>query len=97
MREFDNGGLHINFRETQAMSWQVNWALKKVLKAWRLEGLKLGLTFDALKLQEVIQLEGPFEEVKSMVDYKAPSLDGFFMAFFQTCWKVIEDDIMDVF
>ena len=35
--------------------------------------------------------------VKGMDRDKAPSLDGFSMAFFQDCWEVIKEDIMSVF
>jgi hypothetical protein len=35
--------------------------------------------------------------MKCMNSDQEPSLDGFTMAFFQTCWDVIKDDVMRVF
>jgi hypothetical protein len=35
--------------------------------------------------------------VKYMNRDKAPGLNGFFMAFFQSCWYVIRVDVMEVF
>jgi hypothetical protein len=53
------------------------------------------LAFDSLGEMEASSLEHPFEErevfdvVKGMNRDKAPSLDGFSMAFFQNCWDVM--------
>jgi hypothetical protein len=32
-----------------------------------------------------------------MTGDKAPSPDGFAMAFFQKCWEVLKDDIINIF
>jgi hypothetical protein len=56
-----------------------------------------------LEAGEADWLEAPFEErevmevVKGMYRHKAYGPDGFSMAFFQDCWKVIKEDIMVVF
>jgi len=48
-------------------------------------------------------LERPFEEaeifdvVQSFHGDKSPSPDGFLMAFFQTCWRIVKPDLMAVF
>jgi hypothetical protein len=48
-------------------------------------------------------VERPFEErevfkvVKDLNRDKASGLDGFSMAFFQSCWDVIKEDVMKVF
>ncbi|KAF5442537.1 hypothetical protein F2P56_035184 [Juglans regia] len=61
------------------------------------------MAFDVLDPQVAERLERPFEEVeirsviKGMAGDKAPGPDGFSMAFFQTCWDVLKDDIMGVF
>jgi len=62
-----------------------------------------GLSFDSILESESYWLERDFGEqeerkvVKAMVGDKAPGLDGFSMAFFQTCWDVLRVDIMKVF
>jgi hypothetical protein len=38
-----------------------------------------------------------YEVVRPLNDDKAPGSDGFSMAFFQTCWKALKEDIMPVF
>jgi hypothetical protein len=61
------------------------------------------LSFDSILEAEAEWLEREFTEeevrkvVKSMVGDKAPSPDGFSMAFFQACWEVLRVDIMKVF
>jgi hypothetical protein len=48
-------------------------------------------------------LERDFEEsevcevVKTLNDDKAWGLDGFSLAFFQACWEVLKEDVMNVF
>jgi len=48
-------------------------------------------------------LERKFEKeeiigvVKELEGDKAPSLDGFFMAFYHHCWRVVESDVLVVF
>jgi hypothetical protein len=62
-----------------------------------------GLSFDSILEAEAEWLEREFTEeevkkvVKSMVGDKAPDPDGFSVAFFQACWKVLRVDIMMVF
>jgi hypothetical protein len=61
------------------------------------------LDFVSLDVVEVSSLKLPFEEnkvlevVKGMNRDKAPSPDGFTLAFFQDCWDVIKSDLMGVF
>jgi hypothetical protein len=61
------------------------------------------LAFNSLDAVEAFSLELSFEErevlevVKGMNRDKAPSLDGFSIAFFQNCWDVIKTCIMGVF
>jgi hypothetical protein len=58
------------------------------------------LEFDRLNGEEASSLEDPFEErevIKGMDRDKAPGPDGFTMAFFQDCWKVVKGDFMAVF
>ena len=61
------------------------------------------LEFDSLNVEEAARLEDPFEEkevrevIKGMDRDKAPSPDGFTLAFFQDCWEVIKRDLMAVF
>jgi hypothetical protein len=61
------------------------------------------LDFEVLNEDEASALEAPFleREVKDVVfgmdGNKAPSPDGFSMAFFQACWEVLKEDIMAVF
>jgi hypothetical protein len=61
------------------------------------------LAFDSLDAVEASSLEFPFEEkevlevVKGMNRDKAPGPDGFSIAFFQDCWKVIKTDLMGFF
>jgi hypothetical protein len=60
------------------------------------------LSFDAILESEASWLERAFEEevrkvVFAMNGDKAPSPDGFTMAFFQACWEVLRLDIREVF
>ena len=61
------------------------------------------LEFDMLSATEASSLEDPFEEIevweviKGIDRDKAPSLDGFSMAFFHECWGMIKGDFMTVF
>jgi hypothetical protein len=61
-----------------------------------------GLAFDSIDV-EASWLEISFEEsevlevVKGMNSDKAPDSNDFIMAFFQVCWDVIKEDIMEVF
>lgn len=60
-----------------------------------------GVSFKSLKDSQKDWLERPFEEsevkqiVWSIEDDKAPSLDGFTMAFFKSYWEVVKRDIME--
>jgi hypothetical protein len=61
------------------------------------------LAFNSLDVEEASRLELPFEErevfkvIKGMNRDKAPSPNGFSMAFFQDCWDAIKADIMGIF
>jgi hypothetical protein len=61
------------------------------------------LEFDRLNAEEASSLEDPFEErevwevIKGMDRDKAPSPNGFTLAFFQDCWGVVKGDFMAVF
>jgi hypothetical protein len=54
------------------------------------------LEFDRLNAEEASSLEDPFEErevwevIKGMDRDKAPSPNGFTLAFFQDCWGVVK-------
>ena len=62
-----------------------------------------GLDFACIEEDESLSLEKEFtkEEViqvlREMEGDKAPSPDGFTMAFFHKCWSVVEKDVMDFF
>jgi hypothetical protein len=62
-----------------------------------------GLHFDAIDSNDRDLLERPFdrEEVVQVLQNlegdKAPGPDGFTMAFFQTCWRTVEADVMAFF
>ena len=62
-----------------------------------------GLHLDHLSLQEVESLELLFseEEIRSalmeMNGDKAPCLDGFTVAFWQTCWDFVKGEILELF
>uniref|UniRef100_A0A2N9GJ10 Reverse transcriptase zinc-binding domain-containing protein n=1 Tax=Fagus sylvatica TaxID=28930 RepID=A0A2N9GJ10_FAGSY len=62
-----------------------------------------GIEFDSIDVLDRDMLERPFdgEEVfqviQNMQGDKAPGPDGFTMAFFQKCWRVVEADIMAFF
>jgi hypothetical protein len=62
-----------------------------------------GISFDSILESDASWLERAFKEeevrkvVSAMNGDKAPSLDGFSMAFFQACWDVVRVDITKVF
>ena len=62
-----------------------------------------GLEFDQIGELERGWLERRFEKdeilsvVRDMEEDKAPSLDGFFMAFFHHFWRVVERDVLTIF
>ncbi len=62
-----------------------------------------GISFDAIGIEDRDLLERPFdlEEVvqvlRGLQGDKAPGPDGFTMAFFQKCWRVVESDVMAFF
>jgi hypothetical protein len=64
-------------------SWMVSLSIPLVLRRF--------LGWKELLRSEVVEV------VRTLDGDKALSLDGFSMAFFETCWEVIKDDIMDVF
>ena len=62
-----------------------------------------GLEFDQIEGLEREWLERRFEKeeilqvVKELEGDKAPSPDGFSMAFYHHCWRVVESDVLAVF
>ena len=62
-----------------------------------------GLEFDQIRGTEWGWLERKFEKeegiqvVRDMEGDRAPCPNGFSMAFFHHCWKVVEKDILAVF
>lgn len=62
-----------------------------------------GLAFEAIDQNSSAWLERPFEEeevqqvIRKMNKDKTPGPDGFTMAFFQSCWEVVREDVMLVF
>jgi hypothetical protein len=70
-------------------------------EAWRSE--VDGLAFDSIKPTDRDFLERPFdrEEVVQVLQNlqgdKAPGQDGFTIAFFQKCWRVVEMNVMTFF
>lgn len=61
------------------------------------------LSFNCISVAEAMWLETTFEEsevfevVRALNGDNATGPDGFSMAFFETCWKVPREDIMNVF
>ncbi|KAK9286378.1 hypothetical protein L1049_014773 [Liquidambar formosana] len=61
------------------------------------------MAFKSLDLEEANGLERVFDElevleaINELNGDKAPGPDGFTIAFFQKCWRVIKDDLMKVF
>ena len=62
-----------------------------------------GLEFDRFGDMERVWLERKFEReeilqvVKDLEGDKAPGPDGFSMAFYHHCWRVVEKDVLAVF
>ena len=62
-----------------------------------------GLEFDRIGDMERVWLERKFEReeilqvVKELEGDKAPGPDGFSMAFYHHCWRVVEKDVLAVF
>jgi hypothetical protein len=62
-----------------------------------------GLSFAFIRDDEQVLLERRFEKeeivqvLKDFQDDKASGPDGFTMAFFEKCWRVVEKDVMDFF
>jgi hypothetical protein len=61
-----------------------------------------GLSFLSIDVDDSIWLEREFEEkvwdvIRDLNGDKAPGPDGFTMAFFQKCWKILKNDLMAVF
>ena len=62
-----------------------------------------GLEFDRIGDMERVWLERKFEReeilqvVKDLEGDKAPGPDGFSMAFYHHCWRVVEKDVLAVF
>ncbi|RVW51555.1 Transposon TX1 uncharacterized 149 kDa protein [Vitis vinifera] len=61
------------------------------------------LQFDQISLQEAENLERPFTEdeihvaLMEMNGDKAPGPDNFTMAFWQSCWEFIKEEILEMF
>ena len=59
--------------------------------------------FSSISVEDASWLDRPFEEEEVfgvITDFhgdKAPGLDGFSMAFFQSCWSVLKTEIMAIF
>ena len=75
--------------------------LYKETKAWRpsVDGLDfhcIGAT-DSSHLERQFDREEVLLVVKDLKGDKAPSFDGFSMAFFHKCWEVVGDDVMSFF
>jgi hypothetical protein len=62
-----------------------------------------GLDFSSIEESDRVLLDRSFTEdevwgvVKNMAGDKAPGPDGFSLAFFQSCWDIIKQDVMRVF
>ncbi len=62
-----------------------------------------GIEFDSIDASDRDMLERPFDReevfqvIQNLQGDKAPGPDGFTMAFFQKCWRIVEDDIMAFF
>ena len=62
-----------------------------------------GLEFDCIRDMERVWLERKFEReeiflvVRDLEGDKALGLDGFTMAFYHHCWRVVEKDVLAVF
>ena len=62
-----------------------------------------GISYDTISMEDALELEKEFleEEVRCAINElgkdKAPGLDGFNIAFFQSCWEVIKGHIMGLF
>ena len=100
---------HLSFLEVDGMIYeegskvavQFYKSLYLEIEEWRpfVEGLK----FDQIRGMERGWLEKRFEmeEIQSVVKElegdKASRLDGFSMAFFHHCWRVVEKDVLAVF
>ena len=62
-----------------------------------------GLEFDQIEESERGWLERRFEKeeillaLNELAEDKAPGLDGFSLAFFHHCWRVVERDVLAVF
>ena len=62
-----------------------------------------GLLLKQISQSEAEAIELPFSEVEiyatlmGMNGDKAPGPDGFTMAFWQSCWEIVKEDILDLF
>ena len=75
--------------------------LYEEIEGWR--PLVEGLEFDRIGNLEGVCLERKFEReeilqaISDLDGDKAPSPDGFMMAFYHHCWKVVENNVLAVF
>ena len=92
------------FEEESEVSNQVVQFYKTLYKeteSWR--PFVEGLEFDCIGDMERVWLERKFEReeifqvVRDLEGNKAPSPDGFTMAFYRHCWRVVEKDVLAVF
>ena len=62
-----------------------------------------GLLLKQISLSEAEALEFPFSEAEiyaalmGMNGDKAPGPDGFTIAFWQNCWEIVKEDVLDMF
>lgn len=56
-----------------------------------------GLYFNSIGVEKASWLERDFEVVKSLNGNTTLDPDGVFLAFFQSCWVVLKEDVMNVF
>jgi hypothetical protein len=96
-----DGSLFEDKEEIKAQVVQFYRSLYQESESWRPEADELD--FDSIDPIDRDLLEKPFdrEEVIQVLQNlqrdKAPRLNGFTMAFFQKCWKVVERDVMAFF
>jgi hypothetical protein len=64
---------------------------------WMVSHFNLSVRKRQFDWNELLRKGEAFEVMKDMNGDKAPSLDGFPMAFFQSCWDVLTIKVMEVF
>ncbi|RVX23099.1 Transposon TX1 uncharacterized 149 kDa protein [Vitis vinifera] len=82
---------------------RVNNLIKIKINGLGLEGGYRGLVLKQISLSEAEALEFPFSEAEiyaalmGMNGDKAPGPDGFTVAFWQNCWEIVKEDVLDMF